>query len=99
MTLLSTITSLGWFASTTLALRIVDNLTFEKCSVGVQNSCSTPDLKSVSRYKFTVYKRDIFRGLIGYTNNFHFFFFLYIYLFRSALQAVAVVLQSWMATT
>lgn len=49
MTMLSTIASLGWVLSNSVALRLVDILTFSKCSNDVQNSCNTQDLKHVRR--------------------------------------------------
>lgn len=47
MTMLSTIASFGWVVSHTLALRMIDVLTFSKCSNDDENNCSTIDLKNV----------------------------------------------------
>lgn len=47
MTMLSTIASFGLVVSHTLALRMIDVLTFSKCSSDDANNCSTIDLKNV----------------------------------------------------
>lgn len=47
MTMLSTIANFGWVASNTIALRMIDILTFSKCSNDAENNCSTPGLKNV----------------------------------------------------
>ncbi|VVC28214.1 Hypothetical protein CINCED_3A016125 [Cinara cedri] len=47
MTMLTTIANFGWAVSNTIALRMIDVLTFSKCSNDVSNNCSTPDLKTV----------------------------------------------------
>jgi len=47
MTMLSTIASFGWVFSNTLALRMIDVLSFSKCSNNDLNNCSTIQLKNV----------------------------------------------------
>lgn len=47
MTMLSTIASFGWVLSNTLALRMIDVLSFSKCSNNDSNNCSTIQLKNV----------------------------------------------------
>lgn len=51
MTMLSTIASFGWVVSHTLALRMIDVLTFSKCSNDDENNCSTIDLKNMCKIK------------------------------------------------
>lgn len=47
MTLLNSVNSLSWMIPNTLALKMVDFLTFKKCSNGAQNNCSTEYLNNV----------------------------------------------------
>lgn len=47
MSLLVTITGIGWSISKTLTLKMVDVLSYGKCSNDAQNNCSTPSLKQV----------------------------------------------------
>lgn len=49
MSLLVTITSVGWSISKTLSLQMVDVLTFGKCSNDYQNDCSTIGLEQVRK--------------------------------------------------
>ncbi|XP_060865229.1 acetyl-coenzyme A transporter 1-like [Metopolophium dirhodum] len=51
MTMLSTIASFGWVVSHTLALRMIDVLTFSKCSNDDENNCSTTDLRNMCKIK------------------------------------------------
>lgn len=56
LTLLTTLKGLGYFGSSTVALRMVNILTFAKCSVDTQNSCSTPDLSNVRIIDLTFFR-------------------------------------------
>lgn len=47
MTLLNTVTSIGWHIPNTLALNLVELLSFNKCSNDAQNMCFTQDSKNV----------------------------------------------------
>lgn len=47
MTLLNTFNNLGLALPRTLGLKLIDVLTFKKCSIDAQNSCSSPYLKNV----------------------------------------------------
>lgn len=49
MTMLSTIASIGWVLSNTLALRMIDVLSFSKCSNNDSNNCSTIQLKNTCK--------------------------------------------------
>ncbi|KAE9541116.1 hypothetical protein AGLY_004361 [Aphis glycines] len=49
MTMLSTIASFGWVLSNTLALRMIDVLSFSKCSNNDSNNCSTIQLKNTCK--------------------------------------------------
>jgi len=51
MTLLNTLLNLGKVWSKTVAIGMVDFLTFKQCSSYHQNSCSTENLKNVSNTK------------------------------------------------
>lgn len=54
MTLFNTFFYLGFLASHSIVLKLVDILTFSHCSTDVQNSCSTADSLNVNRIvKFT----------------------------------------------
>jgi len=48
MTLLNTLLNLGEAWTKTVAIGMVDFLTFRQCSLDHQNSCSTEHLKNVS---------------------------------------------------
>lgn len=50
MTLLNTLQVLGRVLINTITLKMIDVLTFKKCSNDDQNSCSTLDLKNVSNF-------------------------------------------------
>lgn len=53
MTLLNTFFYVGWFLPTSFALKLVDVLTFSRCSNDVQNFCSTQDSISVKDFYFS----------------------------------------------
>lgn len=52
MTLLNTFFYVGWFLPTSFALKLVDVLTFSRCSNDVQNFCFTQDSISVKDFFF-----------------------------------------------
>lgn len=58
MTLLNTVNTLGYVGPNTLALNLVDVLTFYKCSNDAQNTCSTLDLKEVSHISHRLYNHN-----------------------------------------
>jgi len=47
MTLLNTLSHLGLAWSNSVAIGMIDFLTFKECSLDHNNNCSTPNLKSV----------------------------------------------------
>lgn len=51
MTLLNTLSNLGFVWSSTVALQLVDLLTSKECSRDAMNNCSTLDLQNVRHSK------------------------------------------------
>lgn len=47
MTLLNTLSNLGGAWSSSVAIGMIDFLTFKECSLDHKNNCSTPKLKNV----------------------------------------------------
>lgn len=47
MTLLNTLSNLGGAWSSSVAIGMIDFLTFKECSLDHTNNCSTPNLKNV----------------------------------------------------
>jgi len=47
MTLLNTLSNLGGAWSSSVAIGMIDFLTFKQCSLDRKNNCSTPNLKHV----------------------------------------------------
>lgn len=68
MTLLNTVNTMGWYGSTSLALKMIDVLTVQKCSIDHRNSCSTAVLSSVRRYINAKFSRidDRIKNIIGF---------------------------------
>lgn len=50
MTLLNTVTNLGYAWTSTISLGMIDVLTFNECSIDPTNKCSSADLKNVRQY-------------------------------------------------
>lgn len=50
MTLLNTLANLGFMWTSTVALGMIDVLTFKECSLDSENNCSTLDLQDVRYY-------------------------------------------------
>lgn len=55
MTLMNTLANLGSSWSSSVAIGMIDLLTFKECSSDSSNNCSTPILKEVSYYKIIIY--------------------------------------------
>lgn len=55
MTFLSTLSNFGYTWTSTLALEMIDILTFKECSNDSQNNCSTLNLKNVRQNEHTHY--------------------------------------------
>lgn len=51
MTLLNTLSNLGSAWSSSVAIGMIDFLTFKECSLDHKNNCSTPNLKNVRNFK------------------------------------------------
>lgn len=54
MTLLNTLLNLGHAWSSSVAIGMIDFLTFKECSVDPNNNCSTADLRDVRNFKLIV---------------------------------------------
>jgi len=54
ITFLNTVTNLGATWTSTVALGVIDLLTFKKCSFDSDNYCSTLDYKNVRQYYTTI---------------------------------------------
>jgi len=52
LTLLNTARNLSWVISNTVILKMVDILTFNKCSNDDHGSCTTTDFKNVGHFEF-----------------------------------------------
>lgn len=57
ITLLNTVSNLGFTWTSTLALGMIDLLTVKVCSKDSKNPCSTMDLQNVKYFVVTVLKR------------------------------------------
>jgi len=51
LTLLNTVRNLSWIIPSTVILKMVDILTFKKCSNDGNDSCSTTDIQNVSYFE------------------------------------------------
>jgi len=51
MTLLNTLSNLGSACSSSVAIGMIDFLTFKECSIDHKNNCSTSNLKKVRNSK------------------------------------------------
>lgn len=55
MTLMNTLANLGHAWSSSVAIGMIDFLTFKECSSDSKNNCSTSDLKNVSYSNICLY--------------------------------------------
>jgi len=92
MTLLNTLSNLGYVWSTSTALGIVDLLTFKECSFDSKNNCSTLDLQKVS-YSEIVNQLIMKIYCFGYLTSEHKNYInAYQYIFRPVKQMEVTVL-------
>jgi len=85
MTLLNTLSNLGHVWSSSVAIGMIDFLTFKECSLDSKNNCSTKDLQNVRRtvvhnipnFHYTLF----LKRMTNYLNKF--LIYLVLQLFRS----------------
>jgi len=77
MTLLNTLSNLGGAWSSSVAIGMIDYLTFKECSLDRNNNCSTSSLKNVRNSNKSISARN--------DNNFHYYIFVYDNIIKNVL--------------
>jgi len=73
MTLLNTLGNLGNMWTSTVALGMIDVLTFKECSLDSKNNCSTLDLQDVRYYTILIKYIILFYKIKNIKNILHYF--------------------------